>query len=221
MQRISKRFTAGLVVVVIGFALAAAASFPRQTTPAAAAVAQQPLAAPVPGSEIPADPAVLQALIQWLPSAVTIPPPAPTGGRDTAFLDCHSGKVNLTVTHGWCFASPVKLFYDALDLTFLDPLTGQLFTYDAAQNKLFTAPRRDHVQLELEPPHLPEKHSGGSSNQRVTGKCTNGQDDQGDNQQQDVNDHVQNQNTNANRTDSPVMHTLFTEQAQWWNNLCP
>jgi hypothetical protein len=221
MQRISKRFSAGLMVVVIGCVLAAAALVPRQTLPAAAALAQQPLAPPVPGSEIPADPAVIQALVTWLPSVATIPPPAPTGGRDTAFLDCHSGKVNLTVTHGWCFASPVKLFFNVVDLVFLDPLTGQLFTFDAAQGKLFTAPRRDHVQLELEPPHLAEKHSSNAHNQRVTGTCTNGQDDQGDNQQQDVDDHVRNLGTNANRTDSPVMHSLFTEQAQWWNNLCP
>lgn len=221
MQRLSKRSTVGLVVVVIGFALAGVASFPRQTMPAAAAITQQPLDPPVPGSEIPADPALVQVLVTWLPSVATIPPPAPTGGRDTAFLDCHSGNVNLTVTHGWCFAAPVKLFYNTLDVAFLDPLTGQLFTFDVAQNKLFTAPRRDRVQLELEPPHLAEKHTPNAPNPRVTGKCTNGQDDQGDNQQQDVNDHVRNLGTNANRTDSPVMYTLFTEQAQWWNNLCP
>jgi hypothetical protein len=89
-----------------------------------------------------------------------------------------------------------------------------------------TAPRRqadahDRVQLELEPPHLAEKHSPNVANQRVTGTCTSGQDGQGDNQQQDVDDQVRNLGTNANRTDSPVMHNFFTEQAQWWNNLCP
>jgi hypothetical protein len=221
MLHLSKRFTAGLLVVVIGCALAAAASFPRQTLPAAAAAGELGFAPPDAGSEIPADPDVLRALVTWLPTAATIPPSAATGGRDTEFLDCHSGNVNLTVTHGWCFASPVKLFYNVLDRTFLDPLTGQLFTYDGAQNKLFTAPRKDRVQQELEPPHLTEKHTSKQHNPRVTGKCTKGQDDPNDNQQQDVNDHVKNMGSNATRTDSPVMHTLFTEQAQWWSRLCP
>jgi hypothetical protein len=221
VRRRSKVFSAGLVIVLVGCALVAAASFPRQTMPAAAAPAQLTLALPPPGSEIPADPALLQALVNWLPSVSAIPPPSPTGGRDTELLDCHSGKVNLTVTHGWCFASPVRLFYNVSNITFLDPLTGQLFTFDAVQNKLLTAPRLDRVQQELEPPHLPEKHSAAGPNPRVTGHCTNGQDNQDDNQQQDSDEHVRNSGKNADRSDSPVMQKFFREQAQWWRRLCP
>jgi hypothetical protein len=215
MQRISKRFTAG-AIVVIGCTLAVVASLPRQTMPAAAAAAPS-----TPGSEIPADPELLKAIADWLATVGTIPPSALAGGRDTEFLDCHSGKVNLTVTHGWCFASPVKLFYNVLERTFLDPLTGQLFTYDATQNKLFTATRGDHVQAELEPPHLPEKHFARMPNPPITGQCTNGQIDQDDNEQQDLDDHARNLGNNASRSDSPVMTTLFRDQAQWWRRLCP
>lgn len=82
MERISKRFAAGPVVVLVGCTLAAAASFQPQTMPAAAAAAQPTLVPPLPGGEIPADPALLQAIAKWLPSVGTIPPPTSIGGRD-------------------------------------------------------------------------------------------------------------------------------------------
>jgi hypothetical protein len=213
-----KSLIVGLVVVLLGCAIVALGSLSAQSGPGIAEAQQQKNAVPTPvppGTEVPADPALLQALSAWVPTASAIRQisPAP-GGRDTELSDCHSGKVNFTVTHGWCYASAVRLFYNvSLDM-FKDPRTGQIFTFDVVQSKLFAAGRADDVQQGLEPPTLPEKHAAKSPPETVSMQCTKGQ-------QQDINKHVQNLDKDAKRSDSPIMQALFTEQAQWWQNLCP
>jgi hypothetical protein len=209
-----KPFIVGLVVVSLGCAVAAIGSFSGQNGLSIAA-AQQKDPPPVPvaaGTEVPADPALLKAIAVWEPTSSGIPIAAPTGGRNTHLLDCHSGRVNFTVTHGWCYASAAKLFFNVTQHTYKDPRTGQLFTYDPLSGKLFAKGRVDDIQQGLEPPSLPEKHAA-KAPEPVSLQCTKGQ-------LQDINKHVQNLGKNADRSDSPIMQALFKEQAQWWQNLC-
>src|SRR5438105_13931185 len=111
-----KPLIVGLVtVVVLGVTVAAGGSFSSLGGPniAAAKKEDHPTPTPIPpGTEVPADPALLQAVAAWVPTIGNIPISATSGGRDTNRLDCHSGKVNFTVTHGWCFAGPTRLFFN-------------------------------------------------------------------------------------------------------------
>jgi hypothetical protein len=209
-----KPFIVGLVVVSLGCAVAAIGSFSGENGLSIAAAQQKNLTpVPVPaGIEVPADPALLKAIAVWEPTKRGIPTSAPTGGRDTHLLDCHSGRVNFTVTHGWCYASAAKLFFNVTQETFKDPRTGQLFTYDKITGKLFAKGRVDDIQQGLEPPSLAEKHAANAP-ETVSQLCTTGQ-------LQDINKHVQNLGKNADRSDSPIMQALFKEQALWWQSLC-
>jgi hypothetical protein len=203
--------------VIVGCAAAAVGLFSGQDGLSIAAAQQKknPTSTPVPaGIEVPADPALLQTIATWAPTASTIKTSPTSGGRDTELSDCSSGKVNFTVTHGWCYASALRLFYNVTQRTFKDPRTGQLFTFDAVKGRLLAAGRVDDVQQGLEPPTLPEKHAAKNPPETVSMQCTQGQ-------LQDINKHVQNLRKNAARSDSPVMQTLFKEQAQWWQALCP
>jgi hypothetical protein len=214
-----KPLIVGLVtVMVLGVVVVAAEeSFSGQDGPDIAAAKKKDHVTPTPipsGTEVPADPALLQALAAWVPTIANIPISATNGGRDTNRLDCHSGKVNFTVTHGWCFAGPTRLFFRVTQQTFKDPFTGQLFKFDAVKGKLFATDRVDDVQRDLEPPTLPEKHADRDPPERVSTRCTKAL-------QQDIAKHVQNLGKNADRTDSPIMRALFVDESTFWQKLCP
>jgi hypothetical protein len=210
-----KSLIVGLVVAPLAGAIVAVESFSGQTGPGIVEAQQQTIATPTPiapGTLVAGDAAIIQALALWVRRVGTIPPAATTGGRDTELSDCHSAKVNFTVTHGWCYASAPRLFYNVTQRTFKDPRTGQLFTFDATKRSLLAAGRADDVQLNLEPPTLPERHTA-QNPAAVSMRCTPAQ-------LQDITQHVQNLGLNAARSDSPIMQALFQEQALWWQKLC-
>ena len=161
--------------------------------------------------EVSVDARLLDALARWWPSdARHIPGRRGRGGRETALEDCHSGNVNFPVTHGWCYVSELKLFYNIDDSNLLDPRTGQLLHYDPVQHKLFVV---DAEVDELPAPRVLFRHAAGPP-ETVSMQCTS-------QQKADIQQHVQGLRADAARTDSPVMRGFFTNQAQWWEQLCP
>jgi hypothetical protein len=161
--------------------------------------------------EVSVDAPLMDALARWWPSdARQIPATRGRRGRETALEDCHSGKVNFPVTHGWCYVSELKLFYNVDDGSLLDPRTGQLLHYDAVQHKLLVV---DAEVDELPAPRVLRGHAAGAP-EPVSMQCTA-------QQQLDIQQHVQGLRTDAARTDSPVMQAFFADEAHWWEQLCP
>ena len=161
--------------------------------------------------EVSVDATLMDELARWWPSdARHIPGRRGRGGRETALEDCHSGKVNFPVTHGWCYVSELKLFYNIDDSNLLDPRTGQLLHYDPVQHKLLVV---DAEVDELPAPRVLRGHAAGAP-EPVSMQCTA-------QQQLDIQQHVQGLRTDAARTDSPVMQAFFTDEAHWWEQLCP
>ena len=161
--------------------------------------------------EASADATLMDELARWWPSAARqIPGRRGRGGRETAFEDCQSGKVNFPVTHGWCYVSELKLFYNIDDTSLLDPRTGQLLHYDPVQYKLLVV---DAEVDELPAPRVLLRHSAGPP-EMVSMQCTS-------QQTQEIQQHVQGLRADAARTDSPVMQGFFTDEARWWEQLCP
>ena len=161
--------------------------------------------------QVRVDATLMDKLARWWPSAARqISAPRGRGGRETAFEDCHSGKVNFAVTHGWCYVSELKLFYNVDDASLLDPRTGQLLHYDPAQHKLVVV---DAEVDEMPAPRVLPRHSAGVP-ETVSMQCTS-------QQQLEIQQHVDGLRADAARTDSPVMQGFFTNEAQWWEQLCP
>jgi len=160
--------------------------------------------------ELAADPALLQAVATWWSTARTIPTPAAAGARETALLDCLSGRVNFPLTHGWCYVSQLKLFYNISDRTFIDPRTGLVFSYDPSQDGFFQV-NREVDELPGAPPVL--RLPPGTTPPPISMRCSA-------QQSQLIAAHIQGLNRIAARTDGPPMKALFTQQAQWWQSLC-
>jgi hypothetical protein len=160
--------------------------------------------------QLAADPALLHAVATWWSAARNFPAPAAAGTRETALLDCRSGRVNFTVTHGWCYVSQLKLFYNISDRTFIDPRTGLAFRYDPSLDGFFQA-NLEVDELPGAPPVL--RLPPGTTPPPISTHCSA-------QQSQLIAAHIQGLNQNAARTDSPPMRALFTQQAQWWQGLC-
>jgi hypothetical protein len=169
------------------------------------------LDATVSSQEASVDATLMDALARWWPSAARQIPATHGGrGRESALDDCHSGKVNFPVTHGWCYVSELKLFYNIDDTDLLDPRTGQLLHYDPVQHKLLVV---DAEVDELPAPRVLPRQSA-SAPETVSMQCTA-------QQKLDIQQHVQGLRADAARTDSPAMQGFFTNEAQWWEQLCP
>jgi hypothetical protein len=162
-----------------------------------------------PGPRVGADPAYAGAVADYRRNSDDIgrSPSSGSGGAETAMQDCRSGKVNRALTQDWCYARSLKLYFNATAKTFLDPRTGTLLTVDPTTGALEEDPTEPHGA----PPVLRPRR--GAAPAAVSPQCTA-------EQRQLIAAHVQGLQQNAARTDSPQMRALFTQQAQWWNDLC-
>ena len=150
-----------------------------------------------------------RALAGWQPPDASNIPSSGQGGSATWFLDCSSGGVNLQATRGWCFAPLLNIFYNVETRVLLHPLTGRIFTVAPGPGQLREITHTNDD--EFEPPTFIGRSA--SPPRPLSLHCW-------PEEAAVVAQHVQGLQANAARTDSQLMQARFTQEAQWWGQLC-
>jgi len=200
--------------VVLAMLVMVAVIFTPSSMPVAGASANSALAQaapqPIPSGPVVTTPAFAQALLHWKPPDASSVGNSHAGQRETWFNECHSMKVNTTVTLGWCFSHELKLFYNIQTQRLLDPLTGRVFALGPTPGTLVELVAEEDDELGRPPTLTLPK---GSTPGPLDLQCT-------PSQAAVVQQGAAGLTTNANRTDSPAMASLFSFEADWWSNYC-
>jgi hypothetical protein len=176
-------------------------------------LAAQPVAQAAPaGNPVPMTTGFINALHSWsAPNAGNVGN-SHSGKRDSWFQDCTSGKVDTTLTQGWCWVPKLHMFFNYQTLRLLDPMSGRVFavTLGPPGPPSLTEVVSEETDEGVRPPFFSLR---GAAPEPLSLQCTPAQ-------QALVQQHVAGLQANAQKTDSPAMAAMFNSQATFWGNYC-